>query len=67
MKFTPTHAKQTALSDRERQALRYVGDGASIDMVLGRRLQKLGLVEKKGEGWIVTEQGHICLMFQSAR
>ena len=67
MKFTPSRVKQNALSDREQQALRSIGDGAFIDQTLGRRLQKLGLVEKKDDGWTVTEQGHIRLMFQGAR
>lgn len=67
MKFAPSRVRQAPLSDREQQALRGIADGASIDLLLGERLQRLGLIAKKHNGWAITEQGHIFLMFQSAR
>ena len=67
MKFTPTRFKQAELSDGEKTALREIAGGGAIALPLGKRLQKLGLVEKSGEGWAITQQGHIRLMFQGAR
>jgi hypothetical protein len=66
MKFTPSRFKQIELSDNEKVALRGVAEGGPIALLLGKRLQKLGLVEKTQDGWAVTHQGHIRLMFQGA-
>ena len=67
MKFTSSRIKQTILSDSEQQALRGVAARTPVAAPLARRLEKFGLVEKSGDGWTVTEQGHIRLMFQGAR
>jgi ribosomal protein S19E (S16A) len=67
MKFMVGRVKQVELSDREKIALRGVAAGGSITLPLCQRLQKLGLVEKKQDGWAITHQGHIRLMFQGAR
>jgi ribosomal protein S19E (S16A) len=67
MKFTPSRLKQAELSDREKIALRGVAEGGFIALPLCQRLQKLGLVEKRHDGWTITPQGHIRLMFQGAR
>jgi hypothetical protein len=67
MKFTPSRIKQAELSDREKIALREIAQGGPTEPLLYRRLQKLGLVEKNHDGWAVTQQGHIRLMFQGAR
>jgi hypothetical protein len=67
MKFTPSRIKQIALSDSEQQALRGIADRVPVPAPLTLRLEKFGLVEKSGDGWAVTEQGHIRLMFQGAR
>ena len=67
MKFTTSRIKQAVLSDSEQQALRGVADRVPVAEPLILRLKKLGLVEKSGDGWAVTEQGHIRLMFQGAR
>lgn len=67
MKFTPGRFKQVELSDGEKIALRGVAAGGPIALPLCQRLQKLGLVEKRHEGWVITAQGHIRLMFQGAR
>ncbi len=67
MKITPSRFKQVTLSDQEQIALRGVAAGEPIALPLCQRLQKLGLVEKRHEGWGITAQGHIRLMFQGAR
>lgn len=67
MKFPSSRIKQTVLSDSEQQALRGVADQVAVSEPLILRLAKLGLVEKRGDGWAITEQGHIRLMFQGAR
>ena len=67
MKLNPCRIKQTALSENEQQALRGIADGATVHPPLGQRLEKLGLVKKSLDGWAITEQGHIRLMFQGAR
>jgi hypothetical protein len=50
MKFAPARFKQTELSDSEKAALRGVAEGGPIALLLGKRLQKLGLVEKTHAG-----------------
>ena len=67
MKFSPNRSKQAELSDQEKIALRGIAGGGAIALPLCQRLQKLGLVEKKHDGWAITHQGHIRLMFQGAR
>ncbi len=67
MKFSPGRFKQAELSDQEKKALRGIAKGGPIALSLCQRLQKLGLVEKKQDGWAITHQGHIRLMFQGAR
>ena len=66
MKITPRF-KQAELSDQEKIALRGIAEGGLIALPLCQRLQKLGLVEKGHNGWSITQQGHIRLMFQGAR
>ena len=66
MKFTTARFNQTELSENEKAALRGVAQGGPIALLLGKRLQKLGLVEKTLDGWAITHQGHIRLMFQGA-
>jgi hypothetical protein len=66
MKLAPSR-KQAELSDREKIALRGIADGGFVPLPLCQRLRKLGLVEKRLDVWSVTPQGHIRLMFQSAR
>jgi hypothetical protein len=67
MKITTGRFKQAELSDQEKIALRGIAQGASSALPLCRRLQKLGLVEKSNDGWAITHQGYIRLMFQGAR
>lgn len=67
MKITPSRFKQAELSDQEKIALRGIAEGGLIALPLCQRLQKLGLVEKGRDGWAITSQGHIRLMFQGAR
>ncbi|HUE66007.1 MAG TPA: hypothetical protein VMO78_16670 [Rhizomicrobium sp.] len=67
MRITPTRFKQAELSDQEKIALRDIAQGGTIALPLCRRLQKLGLVENGRDGWAITNQGHIRLMFQGAR
>jgi len=67
MKITPSRFREAELSDGEKIALRRVAAGEPITPLLCKRLQKLGLVEKRHEGWAITQQGHIRLMFQGAR
>ena len=67
MKITSNRFKQVELSDQEKLALRGIAQGGSIALALCRRLQKLGLVEESQDGWSITHQGHIRLMFQGAR
>jgi len=67
MKFTPSRIKQTVLSDSEQQALRGIAARTPVAAPLILRLEKFGLVEKNSDGWAVTQQGHIRLMFQGAR
>jgi hypothetical protein len=67
MKFVPGRFKQAELSDKEKIALRGIAVGGFIALPMCQRLQKLGLVEKRLDVWAITPQGHIHLMFQSAR
>lgn len=67
MKFAPCRVKQAELSDREKIALRGIAEGGFVAEPLCKRLQKLGLVEKRLDVWAVTPQGHIHFMFQNAR
>jgi hypothetical protein len=67
MKFAPGRFRQAELSDSEKVALRGVADDGFIALPLCKRLQKLGLVEQKPDGWSITPQGYIRLMFQGAR
>lgn len=67
MKFTPSRGKPPRLSDREEIALRGVADSTAVESLLCKRLKKLGLIEQTSGGWVLTQQGHIQLMFQGAR
>lgn len=67
MKFTTARVKEAELSDGEKIALRGIAAGVVAALPLCRRLQKLGLVEKNEDGWSITPQGHIRLMFLGAR
>lgn len=67
MKITPSRFKQADLTDQEKIALRGIAEGGPVALPLCQRLQKCGLVEKRLDGWGITSQGHIRLMFQGAR
>ena len=67
MKITTVRFKQAELSDNEQIALRGIAGGGPISLPMCLRLQKLGLAEKRHDGWAMTHQGHIRLMFQAAR
>jgi hypothetical protein len=59
--------KLHALTETENIALRNVASGAPVQIQLCRRLEKLGTIEARGAGWILTPDGHIRLMFNAAR
>jgi len=59
--------KSQPLTESETIALRDVASGAPLKVQLCRRLQKLGAIEAKDGGWILTQDGHIRLMFDAAR
>jgi hypothetical protein len=66
MKFNPGRFPQTNLCDKEQRALRGIAQGGAVALALGLRLEKLGLAMQLDEGWVVTQQGHIRLMFENA-
>jgi|KBSSwiStaDraftv2_1062776.scaffolds.fasta_scaffold549251_1 hypothetical protein len=59
--------KSHVLTEAENIALRNVASGAPVQIQLCRRLEKLGTIEARGGGWILTPDGHIRLMFDAAR
>ena len=59
--------KSAPLTDTETVALRNVASGAPVQPLLARRLKKLGTIEAKDDGWVLTQDGHIRLMFDAAR
>jgi hypothetical protein len=66
MKFKPGPVKQPTLSDPEKAALQGIAAGAIVGPLLCQRLKALGLVVQTMDGWSVTQQGYIQLMFQYA-
>lgn len=58
--------KALPLTEAETIALRNVANGAPVQLPLYRRLQKLGTIEAKADGWVLTQDGHIRLMFDAA-
>lgn len=67
MKFNRNSVKPPTLSDHEKKALWAIAAGAAGEPPLCARLEALGLVARKQDGWAITHQGHIRLMFQGAR
>lgn len=67
MKFIPSRMKPAPLTDREKAALRKLAAGEAVEMQACEHLQELGLVAKKTDGWAITYQGSVHLMFLSAR
>ena len=59
--------KAPELSDKELAALRDVAKQGIVEANVLQRLTKLGLVEEKSGTWATTQEGHITLMFASAR
>jgi hypothetical protein len=59
--------KVAARSDREMVALRDVANHRVVDADRLLELKKLGLIEQKSGAWTITQDGHIRLMFGSAR
>jgi hypothetical protein len=69
MAYRPPHGapKVYVLSDAEIAALRNAAHHQVVTPPSYRRLEKLGLIEQKLGGWILTQQGRIHLMFINAR
>lgn len=63
----PPSPKVPALEPRELAALRDVSNHHAVEGAMLRKLEKLGLVEKRSGTWAATQQGQICLMFGAAR
>jgi hypothetical protein len=65
----PPHSvpKRHVLSDVEIAALRNVAHYQGVTPPSYRCLKRLGLIEQKLDGWILTQQGQIHLMFINAR
>jgi hypothetical protein len=59
--------KFPALSDSEMAALRDVSNHRTVAAEMLLRLKKLGLIEQKSGVWTTTQDGHIRLMFGSAK
>lgn len=59
--------KTLPLTEAETIALRHVANGAPVQPSLYQRLKKLGIIEAKADGWALTQDGHIRLMFDAAR
>ena len=59
--------KSLPLTEAETIALRHVANGAPVQPPLYLRLKKLGIIEAKADGWALTQDGHIRLMFDAAR
>jgi hypothetical protein len=59
--------KPPILEPKELAALRDVSRHHSVELPLLRRFEKLGLIEQKSGAWSTTQQGHILLMFRSAK
>jgi hypothetical protein len=59
--------KGHVLSDVEIAALRNVAHHQGVAPPSYQRLKRLGLIEKKLDAWILTQQGKIHLMFINAR
>lgn len=69
MAYRPPHSapKAYVLSDGEIAALRNVTHPQAVTPPSYRRLKRLGLIEQKPGGWMLTQQGQIHLMFVNAR
>ncbi len=69
MAYRPPHGapKRHVLSDEEIFALRNVTNHKGVTPPSYRCLKRLGLIEEKLDGWILTQQGQIHLMFINAR
>jgi hypothetical protein len=69
MAYRPPHGvpKVYVLSDVEIVALRNVVHHHAVKPPSYRRLKRLGLIEQNLDGWNLTQQGQIHLMFVNAR
>jgi hypothetical protein len=59
--------KSVPLTEAETIALRHVANGAPVQPSLYQRLKKLGTIEARADSWVLTQDGHIRLMFDAAR
>jgi hypothetical protein len=60
-------AKGPELSDKEMAGLHDVANHRVVEPRVLDRLSQLGLIEQKLGSWTTTQDGHIRLMFNSAR
>jgi hypothetical protein len=69
MAYRPPHGapKGHVLSDVEIAVLRNITHQQMVTPPSYRRLKRLGLIEQKLDGWLLTQQGRIHLMFINAR
>ena len=65
--YRSAQPKSPELDPKEIAALREMSKQREIQDFMLRRLKKLGLAEQKPEGWAITDQGVIVLMFAAAR
>lgn len=66
--FRPSStARRSDLEPKELAALRDVSDHRSSEQTVLHRLQKLGLIERESGTWVISQQGHIYLMFHAAK
>ena len=65
--FKSAPQKSSEPEAREVASLREMARGHQLDDQRLSRLQKLRLIEKKSDAWVISSQGHIVLMFASAR
>lgn len=59
--------RRSGLQPSELAALRDVSNNRSVKLTLLHPLQKLGFIEQESGAWVITQQGHIYLMFQAAK
>jgi hypothetical protein len=60
--------KSPELTAKEFRALRDISLHLAVEQpLLYLRLEALGFIEQKLGGWVLTQSGHILLMFSAAR
>jgi len=59
--------KSQPLTEAETVALRSIAGGLAVQPLLYKRLKKLGVIAPEADGWTLTPDGHIRLMFDNAR